>query len=55
MRLLVRHFLAHHLEDAGFVNTVLGYQMRRSKTMTLPSDRVAEIEDEDAPDIQETA
>jgi ATP-dependent Lhr-like helicase len=49
------HFLAHHLEDAGFVNTVLGYQMRRSKTTTLPSDRVAEIEDDDAPDIQETA
>jgi hypothetical protein len=37
------------------VNTVLGYQMRRSKTTTLPSDRVAEIEDDDAPDIQETA
>jgi ATP-dependent Lhr-like helicase len=49
------HFLAPHLEDAGFVNTVLGYQMRRSKTMTLPTDRVAEIEDEDASDIQETA
>ncbi len=49
------HVLAPHLEDAGFVNTVLGYQMRRSKTMTLPSDRRAEIEEEDAPDIQETA
>jgi ATP-dependent Lhr-like helicase len=49
------HFLAPHLEDAGFVNTVLGYQMRRSKTMTLPTERVTEIEDEDAPDIQETA
>jgi ATP-dependent Lhr-like helicase len=49
------HFLAPQLEDAGFVNTVLGYQMRRSKAMTLPSDRAAEVDDEDAPDIQETA
>ena len=29
------HFLAPYLEDAGFVNTVLGYQMRRTKPLIV--------------------
>jgi ATP-dependent Lhr-like helicase len=49
------HFLASHLEDAGFVNTVLGYQMRRTKPMVVARDPAAEVEDEDSPDIQESA
>jgi hypothetical protein len=38
------HFLAPHLESAGFVNTASGYQMRRAAPS---SDR--------APDATETA
>jgi ATP-dependent Lhr-like helicase len=49
------HFLATYLEVARFVNTVLGYQMRRTKPLVVSSDPVADAEDEDTPDIQETA
>ncbi len=49
------HFLASYLEDAQFVNTVLGYQMRRTKPLIVTSDPAADVEDEDASDIQETA
>jgi ATP-dependent Lhr-like helicase len=49
------HFLAPYLEDARFVNTVLGYQMRRTKPLIVSSDPAVDAEDEDAPDIQETA
>jgi ATP-dependent helicase Lhr and Lhr-like helicase len=49
------HFLATHLQDAGFVNTVLGYQMRRTRPMVISEDTSPEIEDEDSTDIQETA
>ena len=49
------HFLAAHLVDAGFVNTVLGYQMRRAKPALLPTEPEPEIEDEDSADIQESA
>jgi ATP-dependent Lhr-like helicase len=49
------HFLAPYLEDARFVNTVLGYQMRRTKPLIVTADSAADAEDEDAPDIQETA
>jgi len=49
------HFLAPYLEDAHFVNTVLGYQMRRTKPLIVSADPSADAEDEDAPDIQESA
>jgi ATP-dependent Lhr-like helicase len=48
------HFLASYLEDARFVNTVLGYQMRRTKPLIVTADSTADSE-EDAPEIQETA
>jgi ATP-dependent Lhr-like helicase len=50
-----QHFLAAHLEQAGFVNTVLGYQMRRTRPTVVDSDPGVGIEDEDSSDIQETA
>jgi ATP-dependent helicase Lhr and Lhr-like helicase len=49
------HFLASYLEDARFVNTVLGYQMRRTKPLIVTADTAEESEEDDAPDIQETA
>jgi hypothetical protein len=50
------HFLASYLEDARFVNTVLGYQMRRTKPLIVSAtDSAADSEEEDAPEIQETA
>ena len=49
------HFLAPFLEDARFVNTVLGYQMRRTKPLIVTADTAEESEEDDAPDIQETA
>ena len=49
------HFLAPRLEDARFVNTVLGYQMRRTKPLIVSADQAEDAEDEDAPEIQETA
>jgi ATP-dependent Lhr-like helicase len=32
------HFLARFLEEAGFVNTALGFQMRRVTPIAMPSD-----------------
>ena len=49
------HFLVRHLEDARFVNTVLGYQMRRTKPLMVSADRAADAEDEDTQEIQESA
>jgi ATP-dependent Lhr-like helicase len=49
------HFLAPYLEDARFVNTVLGYQMRRTKPLIVSADRAADAEDEDTQEIQESA
>jgi ATP-dependent Lhr-like helicase len=49
------HFLAPYLEDARFVNTVLGYQMRRTKPLIVSADPAVDGEDGDAPEIQETA
>ena len=49
------HFLAPYLEDARFVNTVLGYQMRRTKPLIVTADPAVDAEDEDAPEIQESA
>ena len=49
------HFLARYLEDARFVNTVLGYQMRRTKPLIVTADTAEDAEEEDAPEIQESA
>jgi ATP-dependent Lhr-like helicase len=48
------HFLARFLEDAGFVNTVLGFQMRRVTPM-VPSREVEEPNEENDSDISESA
>jgi ATP-dependent helicase Lhr and Lhr-like helicase len=53
------HFLARFLEEAGFVNTVLGFQMRRANTIAAPTpvDKAADGDDDadDEPQISETA
>jgi hypothetical protein len=41
-----QHFLAPFLQDAGFVDTALGYQMRRV-TQAVP---IMEVEEEDVPE-----
>ncbi len=53
------HFLARFLEDAGFISTALGFQMRRVTPLVAPIrttvDADAQREEEDEPDISETA
>ncbi len=52
------HFLARFLEDAGFVNTTLGFQMRHVTPIAAPFDAEAHGEpdaDEDARRISESA
>jgi ATP-dependent helicase Lhr and Lhr-like helicase len=49
------HVLGAHLQDAGFVNTVLGFQMRRTKPAVVTADSAAEPDDEESADIQESA
>jgi ATP-dependent Lhr-like helicase len=49
------HFLARYLEDARFVNTVLGYQMRRTRPLIVSADAATDAEDEDTQEIQESA
>ncbi|HEY4877893.1 MAG TPA: hypothetical protein VIH97_02095, partial [Candidatus Acidoferrales bacterium] len=52
------HFLARFLEDAGFVNTVLGFQMRRAQSIAGPAPVDDSIDDDDAdaePQISESA
>ena len=53
------HFLARFLEEAGFVNTVLGFQMRRANTIAAPTlvDKAADGYDDadDEPQISESA
>lgn len=49
------HFLAPYLEEARFVNTILGYQMRRTKPLIVRSDSFVEAEEEDNSEIQESA
>jgi ATP-dependent Lhr-like helicase len=48
------HFLARFLEEAGFVNTVLGFQMRRVTPM-VPSREVEEPNEENDSEISERA
>jgi ATP-dependent Lhr-like helicase len=47
------HFIARFLEEAGFVNTALGFQMRRVATIALPS--AGNDDEEPAHDRSETA
>ncbi len=42
-----QHFIARFLEDAGFVNTALGFQMRRVAPTALPIDVEEEPEEEE--------
>ena len=50
------HFLAAFLEEAGFVDTALGFQMRRVTPITAPlSDDMDAADDEEGSDIPETA
>jgi ATP-dependent Lhr-like helicase len=49
------HFLARYLEDARFVNSVLGYQMRRTKPLIVTADPAVGTADEDSSEIQESA
>jgi ATP-dependent Lhr-like helicase len=49
------HFLARYLEDARFVNSVLGYQMRRTKPLIVTADPTVDGENEDTSEIQESA
>jgi ATP-dependent Lhr-like helicase len=39
------HFLARSLEEAGFVNTALGFQMRRVTPIAMPSEEAKEAAD----------
>jgi ATP-dependent Lhr-like helicase len=49
------HFLARFLEDAGFVNTTLGFQMRRVTSIALPTETAEPGEDSDSQEISESA
>ena len=52
------HFLARFLEDAGFVNTTLGFQIRHVTPIAVPFDAEAESEsdgDEDTRGVSESA
>jgi hypothetical protein len=56
------HFLARFLEEAGFVNTVLGFQMRRVNTIAAPTPTPTPVDDsaddddvDDEPQISESA
>src|ERR1700678_899251 len=51
------HFLARFLEDAGFVNTVLGFQMRRVQSIGTPAheeEPLDLVEEDDEPEISES-
>jgi ATP-dependent helicase Lhr and Lhr-like helicase len=51
------HFLARFLEDAGFVNTVLGFQMRRMHSIGTPAPEEEALDsvEDDEPEISESA
>jgi ATP-dependent Lhr-like helicase len=48
------HFLARFLEESGFVNTSLGYQMRRVAPIALPADDAPSEDENDAEDEEAT-
>jgi len=49
------HFLARFLEEAGFVNTTLGFQMRRVTAIALAGDGEGSEEEELGGERSETA
>jgi ATP-dependent Lhr-like helicase len=50
------HFIARYLEEAGFVDTTMGFQMRRVTPITLAAAaEQAEREDDELPGVSETA
>ena len=50
------HFLARHLEEAGFVNTVLGFQMRRVPPIVAPEQSNEDDSDDDeSPSVEVSA
>jgi ATP-dependent Lhr-like helicase len=57
-----QHFLGRFLEESGFVNTAVGFQMRRIAPIAMPEADHAAVEaendadtDEETPDVIETA
>lgn len=48
------HFLGRFLEDAGFVNTVLGFQMCRVVPIMTSQESGGEVAEENDQDIQES-
>ncbi len=46
------HFLARFLEDSGFINTVVGYQMRRIAPMAMSASEASSEEDADADEVE---
>jgi len=44
------HFLARFLEEAGFINTALGFQMRRIRPLALSANEAREAGDSPASD-----
>jgi hypothetical protein len=48
------HFLARFLEESGFVNTSLGYQMRRVAPIALPAEDAVSEDENDADDEEAT-
>jgi ATP-dependent helicase Lhr and Lhr-like helicase len=48
------HFLARFLEESGFVNTALGYQMRRVAPIALPAEDVSSEDENDSDDEEAT-
>jgi ATP-dependent helicase Lhr and Lhr-like helicase len=49
------HFLARFLEESGFVNTALGFQMRRVAAVPIAADTEMEDEDTEAGESAESA
>ncbi|HXM92975.1 MAG TPA: DEAD/DEAH box helicase [Candidatus Dormibacteraeota bacterium] len=49
------HFLGRFLEDAGFVNTALGFQMRRIVPIMTSQESGREVAEENDQDFQESA
>jgi ATP-dependent Lhr-like helicase len=54
-RLAREHLLARHLEEAGFINTALGFQMRRVTPFHPSLLATPELDDNDDENISETA
>ena len=49
------HFLAGFLKESGFVNTALGFQMRRVAAVAIAADTEMEDEDTEAGESVESA